>query len=669
MRRADSVQSDDHFEPESTIFLAFTRVFSGTVRKGQPLFVLHPRHDPRALPSSLLTVDVDQTSRIRSDSRLPEHVTPFVVSDLFVLMGRGLVPMGEVPAGNVVGVAGLEELVLKSATVSSSLACPAFRSMAFAAAPIVRVAIEPEHASDMPALVRGMRLLNQADPCVEVSVQPTGEHILATAGEVHLQRCLDDLREQYARVSLNVSSPIIPFRETVVPPPTVDMVNEAISSLNEVALAVQKPEQKGAGSGGRGVVRIQTPNKACTLWIQARPLPPAVTLLLEKNAHLLKALGSLKSGVELNTETQTQLRDLKASLHSAFSKFREEDEEEEEEEEDGEGWTQAVDRLWSFGPRHCGPNVLINGIKSYNRPSVWSSLGGGRAQTEGGVAQIEGGVARDFDNSIISGFQLASLSGPLCEEPLHGVAFVLRDWTYTEGPLSRGGEEEEGEVKEKGKEEEEVKDKGKEEEGKVEVVVKEEGMEEVVEKEVKQRCSGGRKLKDTKRTASPLPTTSGGVQPPVHQVSDTYGPFSGQLISAMKEGCRQAILAQPARLMLAMYSCNITATAEVLGRLYAVLGRRNGRVRSEEMCEGSVAFIIEALVPVAESFGFAEEIRKKTSGLASPQLMFSHWEVSVIYMLGNHSTRIVTHCVKLYCDILHTGNFVVHISVVKFSWS
>ena len=45
------------------------------------------------------------------------------------------------------------------------------------------------------------------------------------------------------------------------------------------------------------------------------------------------------------------------------------------------------------------------------------------------------------------------------------------------------------------------------------------------------------------------------------------------------------------------------------------------------MLEGSVVFSVHAVVPVAESFGFAEEIRKKTSGLASPQLVFSHWEV------------------------------------------
>lgn len=86
-------------------------------------------------------------------------------------------------------------------------------------------------------------------------------------------------------------------------------------------------------------------------------------------------------------------------------------------------------------------------------------------------------------------------------------------------------------------------------------------------------------------------------------------------------------MAQPMRLIAAMYSCEIQATSDVLGKLYAVLAKREGKVISEDMKEGSDVFIIKAQMPVAESFGFAEEIRKRTSGLASPQLVFSHWEV------------------------------------------
>lgn len=42
---------------------------------------------------------------------------------------------------------------------------------------------------------------------------------------------------------------------------------------------------------------------------------------------------------------------------------------------------------------------------------------------------------------------------------------------------------------------------------------------------------------------------------------------------------------------------------------------------------GSASFRVQALLPVAESFRFALELRTNTSGLAAPQLLFSHWEV------------------------------------------
>ena len=46
------------------------------------------------------------------------------------------------------------------------------------------------------------------------------------------------------------------------------------------------------------------------------------------------------------------------------------------------------------------------------------------------------------------------------------------------------------------------------------------------------------------------------------------------------------------------------------------------------MWEGTQTFVITALLPVVESFGFADDLRKQTSGAAtSPQLLFSHWEV------------------------------------------
>lgn len=62
--------------------------------------------------------------------------------------------------------------------------------------------------------------------------------------------------------------------------------------------------------------------------------------------------------------------------------------------------------------------------------------------------------------------------------------------------------------------------------------------------------------------------------------------------------------------------------------MYAVVGRRHGRIMFADLMEGSATFTISALLPVIESLDFVDEIRKQTSGLARPQLVFSHWEVS-----------------------------------------
>lgn len=47
-------------------------------------------------------------------------------------------------------------------------------------------------------------------------------------------------------------------------------------------------------------------------------------------------------------------------------------------------------------------------------------------------------------------------------------------------------------------------------------------------------------------------------------------------------------------------------TADVLGKVYGVVAKRRGRIVSEEMREGTTFFTVSALLPVVESFGFAD---------------------------------------------------------------
>ena len=46
----------------------------------------------------------------------------------------------------------------------------------------------------------------------------TEEGCACLAGEVHLETCIQDLRDRFARVELTVSPPLVAFRESVADP-------------------------------------------------------------------------------------------------------------------------------------------------------------------------------------------------------------------------------------------------------------------------------------------------------------------------------------------------------------------------------------------------------------------------------------------------------------------
>ena len=56
------------------------------------------------------------------------------------------------------------------------------QAMKFSVSPVVRVAVEPKVASDLPKLVEGLKRLARSDPMVQCIIEETGEHIIAGAG-------------------------------------------------------------------------------------------------------------------------------------------------------------------------------------------------------------------------------------------------------------------------------------------------------------------------------------------------------------------------------------------------------------------------------------------------------------------------------------------------------
>ncbi|EJW85450.1 elongation factor 2 [Wuchereria bancrofti] len=87
--------------------------------------------------------------------------------------------------------------------------------MKFSVSPVVRVAVEPKNAGDLPKLVEGLKRLAKSDPMVQCIFEESGEHIIAGAGELHLEICLKDLEEDHACIPIKKSDPVVSYRETV----------------------------------------------------------------------------------------------------------------------------------------------------------------------------------------------------------------------------------------------------------------------------------------------------------------------------------------------------------------------------------------------------------------------------------------------------------------------
>merc|ERR1719352_1793961 len=64
-------------------------------------------------------------------------------------------------------------------------------------------------------MVEGLKKLAKSDPLVLTQIADSGEHIIAGCGELHVEICLKDLREEYAQCEFTVGDPVVSYRETV----------------------------------------------------------------------------------------------------------------------------------------------------------------------------------------------------------------------------------------------------------------------------------------------------------------------------------------------------------------------------------------------------------------------------------------------------------------------
>ncbi|KAF2126568.1 P-loop containing nucleoside triphosphate hydrolase protein [Dothidotthia symphoricarpi CBS 119687] len=502
--------------------IGFARIFSGTLNVGDEVYVLNPKFtpaNPHAAPE-------------------PKKVK---ITALYLMMGRGLEPLTTVPAGVVFGIGGLEGHILKSGTLCSQL--PGSINLAgvqMGTQPIVRVALEPENPYDLDKMIKGLKLLVQSDPCAEYEQLPSGEHVILTAGELHLERCIKDLKERFAKCEIQAGEPIVPYRESTV----------AAEEMN----APKDPNLP------RGTVIGVTASKHVSVRLRVRPLPPSVTEFLSKNAGAIKRLyseartdadphpevaGGEQDGMEEAEQREIgqslSLVDFKKQLNDAFA----------EAKGQKEIWTDVIEKITAFGPRRIGPNILVDTTSA----GICGKALRESASPDADATPDRSTTAHTFASTITYAFQLATAQGPCCAEPVQGIAVFLEDVNIS---IPEGEE---------------------------------------------------------------------------NFLAQDRGRLTGEVIKAVRSSIHQGFLDWSPRMLLAMYSCEIQASTDVLGRVYAVLTRRRGTILSETMSSSSASttgnqtFTISALLPVAESFGFSDEIRKRSSGSASPQLRFAGFEM------------------------------------------
>merc|ERR1712061_682156 len=259
-------------------FYAFGRVFSGTVKTGLRCRIMGPNYVPGGGKTDLFVKQIQRT---------------------ILMMGRYVEAIEDVPCGNIVGLVGVDQYLVKTGTITTFEQAHNMKVMKFSVSPVVRVAVEVKNPADLPKLVEGLKRLSKSDPMVQISTEESGEHIIAGAGELHLEICLKDLEEDHAQIPLKKSDPVVSYRETVQ------------EESSEVCLS-------------------KSPNKHNRLFMKARPMPDGLAEDIDKGE------------VTPRGEFKTRARYLQEKYDYDVTEAR---------------------KIWCFGPDTNGPNLLMDCTK------------------------------------------------------------------------------------------------------------------------------------------------------------------------------------------------------------------------------------------------------------------------------------------------------------------
>merc|ERR1711957_763145 len=203
-------------------FYAFGRVFSGTIATGQKVRIQGPHYKPGG----------------------KEDLNVKSIQRTVLMMGRTTEQIPDVPCGNTVALVGIDSFILKSGTLSTFEDSHNIAVMKYSVSPVVKVSVKPKDGKDLPKMVEGLKKLSKSDPLVVCTNEESGEHVIAGCGELHVEICLKDLREEYAQCDLTVGDPVVSYRESVTCTSTQTCLSKSPNKHNRMYMTAEPMEEE-----------------------------------------------------------------------------------------------------------------------------------------------------------------------------------------------------------------------------------------------------------------------------------------------------------------------------------------------------------------------------------------------------------------------------------------
>jgi elongation factor 2 len=139
------------------------------------------------------------------------------IQQVYVFNGAKREVVDHVPAGNIIGIAGLKSGFAGETVTTDSEAEP-FEQIKHLFEPVVTKAVEATKPSDLPKLIEVLRKVGKEDPSIHIEInEETGEHLMSGMGELHLEIIENRIKTEKG-LDVKTSSPIVVYRETVTKP-------------------------------------------------------------------------------------------------------------------------------------------------------------------------------------------------------------------------------------------------------------------------------------------------------------------------------------------------------------------------------------------------------------------------------------------------------------------